>query len=185
MEGIANYLFDRLVRENHTTLERSKLNFGIRIMLTNLVTIASVYSIAILLGCLLETLITNVAFFLIRQVALGYHFKSLFECIGYSIIGFPLVGKLITYVTLSDWVVYAIFAVIALIVVIIAPIGTVKQPVYNEKHRLYLRKKIWIRLAVLLLAIVLVPTVLKPFIALGLVLECVVLIVQKIIVGRC
>jgi len=130
-------------------------------------------------------MIANVAFYIIRQVALGYHFKSLFECIGYSIIGFPLVGKLLTYVTILDWIVYTIFAMAALVVAIIAPIGTVKQPVYNEKHRLYLRKKIWIRLGVLILAIVLVPTVLKPFIALGLVLECSVLIVQKIIVGRC
>lgn len=185
MESVANYLFERLVRENHTSLERSKLNYGIRIILTNLTTIVSVYTIAILLGCLLETMIANVAFYIIRQVALGYHFKSLFECIGYSIIGFPLVGKLLTYVTILDWIVYTIFAMAALVVAIIAPIGTVKQPVYNEKHRLYLRKKIWIRLGVLILAIVLVPTVLKPFIALGLVLECSVLIVQKIIVGRC
>ncbi|HIW34362.1 MAG TPA: accessory gene regulator B family protein [Candidatus Paenibacillus intestinavium] len=185
MEGVANYLFNRLVRENHTTLERSKLNYGIRIMLTNLTTIVTVYMVAILLGCLLETMITNVAFFLIRQVALGYHFKSLFQCVGYSIIGFPLVSKLITYVSISDWIVYTIFALTTFIIVMIAPIGTVKQPVYNEKHRLYLRKRIWPRLGVLLLAILLVPTVLKPFIALGLVLECAVLVVQKIIVGRC
>lgn len=185
MESVANYLFDRLVRENHTSLERSKLNYGIRIMLTNLATIVSVYVIAILLGCLLETMIANVAFFIIRQVALGYHFKTLFECIGYSIIGFPLVSKLITYVTVVDWIVYTVFALTAIMVAIIAPIGTVKQAVYNEKHRLYLRKRIWIRLGVLLLAVILVPTVLKPFIALGLVLEAAVLIVQKIIVGRC
>lgn len=184
MDSIANFLFNRLVQPQYSELERTKLIFGIRVLLTNVITLLVVYTASILLGCVLETLITHVAFFLVRQVALGYHFKNIYECIAWSAIAFPVASKALTYLSLMDWIVYAVLAIAAVVIFTIAPCGTTKQPVVNEKHRLHLRKKLKIRLPLIVIAFIFVPSIFKPFLALGLTIQTILLLVQKYIMGR-
>lgn len=66
------------------------------------------------------------------------------------------------------------------VIFLLAPKGTVNQPIINQKHRSYLRKKVKIRLLLLVAVFYFSPLEIKAFIAYGIFLEVVMLIVQTL-----
>ena len=65
---LENTLFNLLVQENYSVLEKEKLRFGIQIVLSELIKLLIIYVIAILLDCVLPTFITHLAFLILNRL---------------------------------------------------------------------------------------------------------------------
>ncbi|WP_223556601.1 MULTISPECIES: accessory gene regulator ArgB-like protein [Lysinibacillus] len=175
-------LFNVLNQEQYSFLEREKLKFGIKIILSEFNKLLLIYLAAFLLDCMFPTLITHLSFFLLRQVCLGYHFKSLFTCIGWSMVAFPVAIYYLAdfYVNFSELLLNIIFCILLVSIYTLAPKGTKNQPVISNAHREHLRRKMKIRLFLLVGVYFLSPIVVKFFIFYGVFLETIMLVLQSI-----
>lgn len=178
---IENAVFRLLDQDHFSDLEREKLRFGIQIILAESYKIILVYSLAFLLDCIIPTLLAHLTFFLLRQVCLGYHFDNLWVCLCISIITFPIAIKYIAlnYNSISTTYLYIIFAIILILIYTLSPKGTEKQPVINQEHKKYLRKKMTLRVLLIVGIFCIMPFGMKVFIAYGAFVESIMLIAQS------
>lgn len=182
MNRLETTLFNFLNQEEYSVLEREKLKFGVQIVLTEFYKLLFIYIIAFLLNCIVPTLIIHIAFFLLRQVCLGYHFNHLYTCLIWSAISFPGAAYYLANLNInfSATFLYIGTGILVAIIFTLAPKGTVNQPIINQKHRSYLRKKITIRLLLVIAVFYFSSLEIKAFIAYGIFLEVVMLIVQTL-----
>ena len=94
----------------------------------------------------------------------------------WSIVLFPVFCSILLVIRFEGDIFLLVIS--SLIFVILAPVGTKKFTVVNPMHRRYLRKKSWIRLAIVLGVYFFSPTNLQPFIVLGIGVEVLMMIMQ-------
>ena len=169
-----------LNQKDYPSIKEEQLKFGIQIILSELYKILLIYYLAFLLDCIVLTLVVHITFFLLRQVCLGYHFKNLYVCLIWSTIAFPIATNYITNLTLnfSSFYLYVGILLPLSIIYILGPRGTENQPIINQSHRSYLRKKIIIRLLLLITVFYFSPLKIQIFIIYGVILEVFMLILQ-------
>ena len=169
-----------LNQEDYPSIKEEQLKFGIQIIVSELYKILLIYFVAFLLDCFVPTLIVHITFFLLRQVCLGYHFNNLYVCLIWSTIAFPIAAYYITDLTLnfSSFYLYIGILLLLSIIYILAPTGTDNQPIINQCHRSYLRKKMIIRLLLLSAVFCFSPLKIQVFIIYGVILEVIMLILQ-------
>lgn len=131
---------------------------------------------------MVSTLIIHLTFFLLRQVCLGYHFKVLYTCLIWSAIAFPVAAHYLAGLSINFSVTYLYISsiILFLLIFILAPKGTVNQPIINQRHQGYLRKKMTARLLLLIVVFCFSPLSVKVFIVYGVFLETIMLIVQTL-----
>lgn len=183
LSNLENRLTSILIQENHDVVEREKIIFGVKLIVNDLWKLLIVYVIALCLDCFFATFITHFIFFMLRQVCFGFHFQNNFVCLVASIISLPIGVYLIKNINLDGS--YIVFAAMfsTLLLLAIAPIGTKKRPVFNQKHRNYLRKKLFIRLFILWTIILIVNGYFQYFILYAIILIAVSVLTQKILGG--
>lgn len=169
-------------QENYSVLEKEKLKLGIQIILSEFYKLTLIYLIAFLLDCIIPTLIIHLTFFFLRQVCLGYHFNNLYVCLTWSTIAFPVAANYMADLVIVFPVIYLYIGmgILLMLVYTLAPIGTENQPIINQTHQSYLRKKMNIRLLLLIGVFFFSPLKIKAFIVYGVFLESILLIVQTL-----
>ncbi|MGE7093778.1 accessory gene regulator ArgB-like protein [Lysinibacillus sp. NPDC048646] len=177
---LENALFNLLNQEDYSILEREKLKFGIKIILSEFNKLLIIYAIAFLLDCVIPTLITHLTFFFLRQVCFGYHFKNLYICIGWSIFAFPITVHYLaeSLTNFSTTLLFILFCITCLLLYKLAPKGTENQPIINQNHLNHLRDKMKLRLLVIVGLFFLSPFKIKVFIEYGVFLESIMLLLQ-------
>lgn len=170
--------------DRHTELEKEKIRFGIQLIFNDLWKVLIIYIIALVLNCFIPTLVTHIAFILLRQVCFGFHFQNSWVCLISSIVSLPVALYLVDRINLDSEYKFLIGILTSLILLIIAPIGTKKRPVFNQKHRIYLRKKLIIRLFILWLTILFLKENYQTFIMYAILLITISVIIQKILGGE-
>lgn len=170
--------------DHHTELEKEKIRFGIQLIFNDLWKVLIIYIIALVLNCFIPTLVTHIAFILLRQVCFGFHFQNSWICLISSIVSLPVALYLVDRINLDSEYKFLIGILTSLILLIIAPIGTKKRPVFNQKHRIYLRKKLIIRLFILWLTILFLKENYQTFIMYAILLITISVIIQKILGGE-
>ncbi|GEM_PF-915582 len=178
MKYIENQLVNLFTLESHTQTEKLKIEYGIKLIVSEAVKLLIVYTIAILLGCLLEVAITHMSFYLLRQVCFGYHFPTNRQCLIGSILLFPVLCKLATYLKIETLFLSILTFQSLFLVIVLAPQGTKKHSVLNAAHRHYLKKKIYKRATILCGIYLLFPSDLLKFITLGIFLELFMLLLE-------
>lgn len=175
-------LINYLDQEHYSGLERKKLTFGIQIVLSETFKLLLIYLVAFLLNCIIPTLIIHLTFFLLRQVCLGYHFNNLYVCLVWSTLAFPLAAGYIADidVVIPTLYLYTGSGILLVLIYMLAPKGTENQPVINQMHRNYLRKKMTIRLLLIVVVLILSPLKIKYFIIYGILLETTMLLIQTL-----
>lgn len=181
MKAVETFIINSLIKEHHTELDQLKIKFGIRLILSELYKFIIVYGVALILDCVIPTLITHLSFILLRQVSFGYHLSGNLSCVLWSIVIFPVLSDiLLTIQVKPQWTWFiSLFSII--IVLLYAPLGTNKHRIINDQHRRYLRKKLYIRLLIIIICFMISPLIIKQFIALGLFIQCIALIIQLFI----
>ncbi|RAZ67292.1 accessory gene regulator ArgB-like protein [Planococcus maitriensis] len=178
MHLIESVLIKSLVRPDHSEVDKIKIRFGVQTILSNGMKLLMVYATAILLGCLIPTLITHAGFFILRQVSLGYHFKTEWSCILWSIFAFPVLALVLERISLPSESIWAAAFAALLFIALAGPAGTKKNPIQNKYHYQYLQKKLLIRLLIVVGALVLSSNDIRQFLVLGIVVQGVALGIQ-------
>lgn len=169
-----------LIQENHNEIEREQISFGVKIILNDLWKFIIVYLIALQLNCLLPTLITHLVFYVLRQVCFGFHFENNLICLIASVIALPIGGYFINNIYSQNNYIIIVGAILTFVLVLFAPANTAKRPVYNLEHKIYLKKKLIVRLLIIWAAIFLANDVVDLFISYGIILITISVLIQKI-----
>lgn len=176
---IESAVANKLIQQgSYSELEQEKIRFGVRLIWTEVYKMIIVYIVAFALDSLLPTMVTHLSFYILRQVSFGYHFSSVTSCMAWSIVAFPILSAVLNKFPLNSWVLWGGGGLAVVIMMYHAPVGTKKHPIVNEKHRLFLRKKLWMRLFIVGVFLCLVPVSIQSFIVLGLIIQSVVLLMQ-------
>lgn len=169
-----------LIQDNHNEIEREQISFGVKIILNDLWKFIIVYLIALQLNCLLPTLITHLVFYVLRQVCFGFHFENNLICLIASVIALPIGGYFINNIYSQNNYIIIVGAILTFVLVLFAPANTAKRPVYNLEHKIYLKKKLIVRLLIIWAAIFLANDVVDLFISYGIILITISVLIQKI-----
>ncbi|UKJ46026.1 accessory gene regulator ArgB-like protein [Lysinibacillus sp. ACHW1.5] len=174
-----------LIQESHFEVEREKILFGVRMILNDFWKFIIVYIIAMLLDCFLATLVAHLVFYFLRQVCFGFHFQNNLVCLIASITTLPISVYIIKNMNYFQEYMTIVSAISSLILAIFAPAETKKRPVYNQRHKTFLRKKLLIRLLIIWAIIfVLYNNVITNFISFGVTLIAVFVLFQKLAGGK-
>lgn len=182
---VENMITESLIQESHTDIEIEKIKFGIRLIVNDLWKMLIIYFIAIILNCFVATLITHLIFIVLRQVSFGFHFQSSLVCLATSIISLPVGLYIITSLNLNTGYFLFLSSILStFLLLLIAPVGTIKRPVFNQNHRNYLRKRLLLRLLILWIAIFMLKDDYQVFILYAINLIAISVLAQKILGGR-
>ena len=161
-------------------LEKIKLIYGWRLIVADIKKLFFLYSCAIIIGCFIETFLVHASFFVFRQVAFGVHSKNFYVCLIVSCITFPVSAFLLKELEvgmIQIWIAYFI-AVVPLL--LFAPIGSAVNAIRGSAHTKYLRRKIYIRLSILGIAILVLPSTITKFFVTGLLIETITVLISII-----
>lgn len=178
MKYIENRLVNLFTLDSHTQTEKLKIEYGIKLIVSDAVKLLIVYTIAIIFGCLLEVFITHMSFYFLRQVCFGYHFPTSRQCLIGSVLLFPVLCKIVTYLKMESLFLSILTLLSLLLVIVLAPQGTRKHSVLNVAHRNYLKKKIYKRSTIICGICLSLPNNLLKFITLGIFLELFMLLLE-------
>ena len=179
MPQLEQRLVHYFTQAHHTEVEKAKIAFGIKLILSDLSKFIAVYGVVILLDCWFQVIIMHLAFYFIRQVSLGYHFSSNLQCVIWSIFLFPVLCKIQIMIIFENHLLLLLAS--TFILFLFAPVGTKKHGIVSQKHRHYLQKKCWIRLVIILVLYLILPQNIQPFIALGVSVQAILVIIQLIL----
>lgn len=184
ISSLENYLVNILIQEKHNYIEREKIVYGVRLILNDFWKVIIIYLIAYCLNCFTATLITHIVFYMLRQVCFGFHFQNNIVCLITSIISLPVGIFFIKSLNREDNYMLFLAIISTLVLLSFAPIGTKKRPVFNQNHRVFLRKKLFVRLSILWTISILLHEDFQYFILYAIVLIAVSILTQKILGGN-
>lgn len=138
--------------------------------------LAIIYPLAFILGIAWQLALVHMAFFFFRQVAFGLHCTSFKTCLVTStVLLFSFTHTFIT-IDFSLNFIWGIFLACVGVLTLLAPISSQKNKIRNEKHRSYLRRKMYKRFLLMMIAITVLPLVISKFIIGGMLLETFIII---------
>lgn len=161
---------------NYTELDGVKLIHGLRIFIMDFKKIAIFYTLAFVLGMTWQLALVHIGFFCFRQVAFGLHCTSFRTCLVASTIlflSFTLTFNILHFTIHS---IFLLFTACVGVLALLAPIGSQKNRIRNDRHLAYLRKKMYRRFLLVLLAIIVLPLGISKFIVGGMLLETCIII---------
>lgn len=167
-----------LINSKHSSLDQVKIKFGVQVILSELYKLSIIYGMAVLFNCFLETFITHLTFYILRQISFGYHLPNNLSCIIWSVISFPMSTIVLSLVYLDPLIIWSIMLLSLTVIFIYAPVGTQKHKILNVMHRKYLRKKLYIRLPIIICCLYFSPLYIQKFIVLGVFIQCIFLVIQ-------
>lgn len=135
-ERISEKIIKRLnLSSTYDKREISKISYGVNIFIINSAKLIVIYLFALIFGCIKETFITHISFYLIRRNAYGAHAKRGITCNILGIIMFVILPITMNFVTIYKPTLVIIALLNSIILFIYAPGITNKNPI-NNKNRL-------------------------------------------------
>lgn len=128
--------------------------FGINQCLNMLLNIITALFIGILFGNVLQILLFMLAYIPLRSYAGGWHSRTPLRCYIFSVIMLIVVSIGMKYLSLTEWVYYAVLFVAALIVIILSPVEDKNKPLDEIEHRVYKKRAVIIAAAEIAVSVV-------------------------------
>ncbi|MER2009772.1 MAG: accessory gene regulator B family protein [Psychrobacillus sp.] len=157
-------------------LDGIKLIHGLRIFMMDFKKLAIIYTLAFILGITWQLAVVHIGFLCFRQVAFGLHCTSFKTCLITSIILFLSFTLTFNTINFSLNYIWGIFLASVVVLTLLAPISSQKNKIRNDKHRSYLRKKMYKRFLLIMVAIILLPPAISKFVVGGMLLETFIII---------
>lgn len=166
--------------------ELLKLEVGIECILINISKMIIIYTLATLLGVLLQTFIIHFAFVLTKRYSFGAHALNSTVCTIVSCCMFVIAPLIMSGVGITNQVVIIVFAAIIYTLYKFAPADTKARPLIGAKLRKQLKKRATICGIILLIITLLIPNEsIKLLLVLGAVYQCIsILPITYKILGR-
>ena len=128
--------------------------FGINQCLNMLLNILTALFIGILSGKVFQILLFMLAYIPLRSYAGGWHSRTPLRCYIFSVIMLIVVSVGMKYLSLTEWVYYAVLFVAALIVIILSPVEDKNKPLDEIEHRVYKKRAVIIAAAEIAVSVV-------------------------------
>ncbi|WP_088815992.1 MULTISPECIES: accessory gene regulator B family protein [Listeria] len=145
-----------------------KVKYGVEVILINIFKISFVYILALLIGVFWETLITHLAFIVLRRYSFGLHAIKSWNCTITSLLMFVLGPFVFQSVQSNNIAVIVVFAFVLINMFHYAPSDTESLPLIGSGERKILKRKAMVCTLVLFLITLLVPFAeMKTLIMLG------------------
>lgn len=143
-ERLSKYAVNILNRRVQLSqVELAKIEYGVSILLINILKVLLIYLTSYLLNSLLPTILTHSLFCLVRKYAKGFHARSSTNCTLLSIICFSVIPWIvhINGLNISLTSFFLIGCVCGTILFLYAPADTKKALIKCEKQKRILRMK--------------------------------------------
>ena len=157
-------------------LDEIKLIHGLRIFMMDFKKSAIIYILAFILGIAWQLALVHLGFLYFRQVAFGLHCTSFKSCLVISAVLF--LSSTYTFHIINSPVnsIWVIFLACVCALTLLAPISSQKNKIRSDRHISYLRKKMYKRFLVTMIAIIVLPLAISKFIVAGMLLETFIII---------
>lgn len=170
-------LLNKLITESMSQKEQAKLKFGFYIIADTIKKGILVYSVALILGILLESLTAHLSFLFIRQVTYGWHSSTNLGCKIESILLFNIIPYIISKVTIHSLAIYSITFIVFSAIYLLGPIGT-QLNTLNKEKKSKLKFNLLFRILILSLSACIIPIELFQYIMLGATIQFITLLIQ-------
>lgn len=143
---------DNLVRSSVVKAEDAEIYiYGINQILVSVLNVSSALIIGLIFGVFFEITIFMAAYIPLRSFAGGYHAKTPLRCYIFSVIMLIVVSIGMKYLSLTEWVYYAVLLAVALIVLVLSPVEDRNKPLDEIEHKVYKKRAIFVLTAELLI----------------------------------
>lgn len=148
LEKLSHKIGDDLVRSGVVKEEDAEVYiYGINQILAYVFNVSSSLIIGLIFGVTFEIIIFMAAYIPLRSFAGGYHAKTPLRCYIFSVIMLIVVSIGLKYLSVSEWVYYAVLLVSVLIILVLSPVEDRNKPLDEIEHKVYKKR------AVIILAI--------------------------------
>ena len=143
---------DNLVQSNIVNAEDAEIYiYGINQILVSILNVSSALIIGLIFGVFFEIAVFMAAYIPLRTFAGGYHARTPLRCYIFSVIMLIVVSLGFKYLSLTEWVYYAVFALSAIVVFVLSPVEDKNKPLDQIEHRVYKKRAIIIAAAELVI----------------------------------
>jgi len=173
--NLAVYIANNINRHSAKEgLEFTKMIFGVESFLITISKLIVVYTLAILLGTMVQTLIIQISFSLLRRHSFGLHALKSTICTVVSCCLFVLVPWLLSGAGVGNIVVIALYIPMMFCFYIYAPADTKARPLVGKELRAQLKNRTLMCVVALMVATLLIPSQsVKLLLTIGAVYQCI------------
>ena len=122
--------------------EKELYVFGINQCLNMILNILTALFIGILFGKVFQIWLFMLAYIPLRSYAGGWHSRTPLRCYVFSVIMLIVVSVGMKYLSLTEWVNYAVLFVAALVVIILSPVEDKNKPLDELEHKVYKKRAV-------------------------------------------
>ena len=146
---------DNLVQSNIVNAEDAEIYiYGINQILVSILNVSSALIIGLIFGVFFEIAVFMAAYIPLRTFAGGYHARTPLRCYIFSVIMLIVVSLGFKYLSLTEWVYYAVFALSAIAVFVFSPVEDKNKPLDEIEHRVYKKRAVIIAAAEIAVSVV-------------------------------
>lgn len=139
---------DDLVRSSVVKAEDAEIYiYGINQILVSILNISSALIIGMIFGVFLEVAVFMVAYIPLRTFAGGYHAKTPLRCYMLSVIMLTVVSLGLKYLSLTEWVYYAVDVLAIIMICIFSPVEDKNKPLDEIECKVYKKRAVLIVIA--------------------------------------
>lgn len=148
MEKLSHKIGDDLVRSGVVKEEDAEVYiYGINQILAYVLNASSSLIIGLIFGVTFEIVIFMAAYIPLRSFAGGYHAKTPLRCYIFSVIMLIVVSIGLKYLSVSEWVYYAVLLASVLGVLVLSPVEDRNKPLDEMEHKVYKKRTVFIAAA--------------------------------------
>ena len=146
---------DNLVQSNIVNAEDAEIYiYGINQILVSILNVSSALIIGLIFGAFFEIAVFMAAYIPLRTFAGGYHAITPLSCYIFSVIMLIVVSLGLKYLSVTEWVYYAVFALSAIVVFVLSPVEDKNKPLDEIEHRVYKKRAVIIAAAEIAVSVV-------------------------------
>lgn len=154
LEKLSHKIGDDLVRSGVVKEEDAEVYiYGINQILAYVFNAFSSLIIGLIFGVTFEIIIFMAAYIPLRSFAGGYHAKTPLRCYIFSVIMLIVVSIGLKYLSVSEWVYYAVLLASVLIVLVLSPVEDRNKPLDEIEHKVYKKRTVFIAAAEILIGL--------------------------------
>lgn len=153
LEKLSHKIGDDLVRSGVVKEEDAEVYiYGINQILAYVLNASSSLIIGLIFGVTFEIIIFMAAYIPLRSFAGGYHAKTPLRCYIFSVIMLIVVSIGLKYLSVSEWVYYAVLLVSVLGILVLSPVEDRNKPLDEMEHKVYKKRAVIISTAELVIS---------------------------------
>ena len=153
LEKLSHKIGDDLVRSGVVKEEDAEVYiYGINQILAYVFNAFSSLIIGLIFGVTFEIIIFMAAYIPLRSFAGGYHAKTPLRCYIFSVIMLIVVSIGLKYLSVSEWVYYAVLLASVLGVLVLSPVEDRNKPLDEMEHKVYKKRAVIISTAELVIS---------------------------------